>query len=236
MAMHRILICNSKGGSGKSTIATNLAGYFAHSGFSTALMDYDPQGSAMKWASQRPKDKPLIHGVAAFKNRQDITRAWQLNLPSKADWVIMDAPAGVSGFRLADFVQRVDTVVIPVLPSPIDIHATTHFIKDLLLVGKARHFGTNIAVLANRVKENTRIYKQLRSFLASLEVPYVATFRESQDYIRAAEQGLSIHELVKPRATVSCDQWQPLVAWLQTLPQRRISEPLNNIFPLWAKG
>jgi chromosome partitioning protein len=234
--MHRILICNSKGGSGKSTIATNLAGYFAHSGCSTALMDYDPQGSATKWISQRPKDKPQVYGVTAYKSRQDLTRAWQLGLPSKAEWVIIDAPAGVNGFRLADFVQRVDTVIIPVLPSPIDIHATTNFIKDLMLVGKARHFGTNIAVLANRVKENTHIFKQLRSFLTSLELPYVATLRESQDYIRAAEQGLSIHELIKPRATASCDQWRPLIAWLQSLPQRRISEPLNNIFPLWAKG
>lgn len=234
--MHRVLICNSKGGCGKSTIATNLSGYFAHSGHSTALIDYDPQGSAIKWFNQRPSEKPEIYGVAAFKNRQDVTRSWQLNIPSQADWVIMDAPAGISGFRLADFVQRVDTVVIPVLPSPIDIHATTHFIKDLLLVGKARHFGTNIAVLANRVRENTRMFKKLRFFLASLELPYVATLRESQDYMRAAEQGLCVHELVKPRATASSDQWQPLLAWLQSLPQRRISEPLNNIFPLWAKG
>jgi chromosome partitioning protein len=234
--MHRILICNSKGGSGKSTIAANLAGYFAHDGCSAALMDYDPQGSAMKWLSQRPKEKPVIYGVAAFKTRLDLTRSWQLNIPSKADWVIMDAPAGISGFRLADFIQRVDTIIIPVLPSPIDIHATTNFIKDLLLVGKARHFGTNIAVLANRVKENTRMFKQLRYFLSSLELPYVATFRESQDYVRAAELGLGIHELVKPRATASCDQWQPLLAWLQTLPQRRMAEPLTNIFPLWAKG
>ena len=234
--MHRILVFNSKGGSGKSTIATNLAGYFAHRGHSTALLDYDPQGSATKWLSQRPKDKPVIYGIAAFKNRMDLTRSWQLHIPSQADWVVIDAPAGVTGFRLADYVQRVDTIIIPVLPSPIDIHAAANFIRDLLLVGKARHFGTNIAVVANRVKENTRVFKQLRRFLATLELPYVATFRESQDYIRASEQGLSIHELIKPRATVSCDQWGPLLAWLDALPQRRISEPLNNIFPLWAKG
>ena len=190
----------------------------------------------MRWLSQRPKDKPKIYGIAAFKNRMDLTRSWQLHIPSQADWVIIDAPAGVTGFRLADYVQRVDTIIIPVLPSPIDIHAAANFIKDLLLVGKSRQFGTNIAVVANRVKENTRVYKQLRRFLASLELPYVATFRESQNYIRAAEQGLSIHELIKPRATASCEQWNPLLAWLEVMPQRRFNEPLHNIFPLWAKG
>jgi chromosome partitioning protein len=234
--MHRVLIFNSKGGCGKSTLATNLAGYYAHKGCNTALLDYDPQGSSMKWLCQRPKDKPSIHGISAFKNRQELTRTFQLRIPSQADYVIIDAPAGVSGFRLADYVQRVDTIVVPVLPSPIDIHATADFIRDLLLVGKARQCGTNIAVVANRVKEKTRVYKELRKFLMTLELPFVATLRDSQDYIRAAERGLSIHELVKPRATVSCDQWRPLLSWLESLPTRRIDQPLNNIFPLWAKG
>ena len=112
--MHRILVFNSKGGSGKSTISTNLAGYYAHKGFTTALLDYDPQGSSMKWLAQRPSDKPKIHGIPAFKNRSDLTRTWQLRIPTQADYVIIDAPAGISGFRLADYVQRVDTIVIPV--------------------------------------------------------------------------------------------------------------------------
>ncbi|WP_455204556.1 nucleotide-binding protein [Kaarinaea lacus] len=234
--MHRILIFNSKGGCGKSTIATNLAGYFAHRGDTTTLLDYDPQGSSMKWLGARSEEKPKIHGIPAFKNRNDLTRSFQLRIPTQADWVIIDAPAGVSGFRLADYVQRVDTIIIPVLPSPIDIHATADFIKDLLLVGKARQFGTNIAVVANRVKEKTRVYQHLRKFLMTLELPYVATLRDSQDYIRAAEQGLGIHELLKPRANVSCGQWQPMLAWLQSLPTRQIDQPINNIFPLWARG
>lgn len=234
--MHRILVFNSKGGSGKSTVATNLAGFYAHNGFTTALLDYDPQGSSMKWLTKRPEDKPKIHGIPAFKNRSDLTRTWQLRMPTQADFVIIDAPAGVSGFRLADYVQRVDTIVIPVLPSPIDIAATADFIKDLLLVGKARQFGTNISVVANRVKEKTRVYKELRRFLMSLQLPFVATLRDSQDYIRAAEMGLSIHELVKPRANISCEQWNPLLGWLHALPTRQINQPINNIFPLWAKG
>lgn len=234
--MHRVLVLNSKGGSGKSTVATNLAGYFAHRGYRTVLLDYDPQGSATRWLNARPGDRPAIHGIAAFKNRTDLTRSFQLRIPSQADWAVIDAPAAVYGFRLSDFVQRVDTIVIPVLPSPIDIHAAAGFIKELLLSGRVRHFGTNLAVMANRVTENTEVFKQLRCFLASLKLPYVATLRESQDYIRAAEMGLCIHELTDPRATASCDQWNPLLAWLEALPNRKISEPLHSIFPLLAKG
>ncbi|MGD8407575.1 MAG: AAA family ATPase, partial [Thiohalophilus sp.] len=106
--MQRILVLNSKGGCGKTTIASNLASLYACYGFSTALMDYDPQGSSMRWHSQRPKDKPAIHGVRAWQRPNGgQTMAWQLRLPPETERVILDAPAGVSGQQLVNYVQRV---------------------------------------------------------------------------------------------------------------------------------
>ena len=235
--MHRILALNSKGGSGKTTLATNLAGYFAHKGMVTALLDYDPQGSSSKWLAERAKRKDDIHGITAFKTRSDLTRSWQMRAPAQAEIAIMDAPAGISGFTLTDYIQRVDTVLIPVLPSPIDIHATAHFIEELILVGKVRSRRVNVAVIANRVKEYTRVYKDLQKFLNSLKLPFLTSLRDSQDYIIASEMGLSIFELDRPNVARTQEQWAPLIQWLESLPTRPASQqPLNSMFPTLAGG
>ncbi|HEC20551.1 MAG TPA: ParA family protein, partial [Gammaproteobacteria bacterium] len=120
MGMHRILVLNAKGGCGKTTLAINLASYYAHQGRVTTLLDYDPQGSAMRWLSLRDSERPAIHGIAAFQRRRDVTRAFQMRLPVEAERVIMDVPAGVTGLGLVEYVQRVDTILLPVLASPID--------------------------------------------------------------------------------------------------------------------
>lgn len=215
--MHRILVLNSKGGCGKTTIATNLAGYYASQGLSTTLLDYDPQGSSMRWLSLRDAERPSIHGIAAYQRRRDVTRAFQMRLPLETDVAILDAPAGVSGLTLAEYVQRVDTILLPVLPSPIDIHAAAHFIQDLLLVGKARAAGTRIAIVANRVRENTLVFKELGRFLENLNLPLVATIRDSQTHIRAAEQGLAIQELESRDTTKDTVRWSLLINWLDEI-------------------
>ncbi|MDH5324102.1 MAG: P-loop NTPase [Gammaproteobacteria bacterium] len=232
--MRKILILNSKGGCGKSTIATNLAAYLAHSGHSTSLLDYDKQGSSMNWLKQRPEHKPQIHGIAANKNRTDVTLSFQMRLPAKADWVVLDAPAGVTGFTLRDYVRRVDGIIIPVLPSPIDIHATAGFIKELLLVGRARATDTKIAVVANRVRQNADVYQPLQLFLNSLKLPFLGTLHSSMDYVRAAECGLGIHELDNPRCPESCDQWIPIAQWLETLSGNTQNQSISSIFPSYA--
>jgi len=234
--MHRILVLNAKGGCGKTTLVTNLAGYYAHQGCTTALVDYDPQGSSMRWLSQRDSERPAIHGIAAFQRRRDVTRAFQMRLPVEAERVIMDAPAGVTGLSLVEYVQRVDTILIPVLPSPIDIHAAAHFIQDLLLVGKVRSTGIRVAVVANRVRENTRVFKDLERFLTSLKLPLVATLRDSQNHIRAAELGLGIHELGGSRIYPDHDRWAPLVTWLdeagESLSSNESSAQLAGVVPI----
>jgi chromosome partitioning protein len=230
--MHRILVLNAKGGCGKTTVATNLAGYYASQGRSTVLLDYDPQGSSMRWLNLRDSDRPAIHGIAAFQRRRDVTRAFQMRLPPEAEVVIMDAPAGVSGLVLAEYVQRVDSILLPVLPSPIDIHAAAHFVQDLLLVGKARTVGTKIAIVANRVRENNLIFKDLENFLASLKLPLVATLRDSQNHIRAAEQGLSVYELSNIQKGKDLERWTPLIAWLDEVAQLLGPHRMSTVIPI----
>jgi chromosome partitioning protein len=224
--MQRILVLNAKGGCGKSTIATTLAGYFAHSGKATVLMDYDPQGSSMKWLSLRKAERPGIHGVSACEKRPGVTRTFQQRLPHQVDRLVIDAPAGTSGLQLVDFVRQADVVLMPVLPSPIDIHAAARFIQDLLLTAKLRQSGAKLGVIANRVRENTLVFKDLEKFLNTLNLPLVATLRDSQNYIRAAEQGLAIHELEARRAKQDEERWSALVTWLDKCAEQPDSRPV----------
>ncbi|HFQ13209.1 MAG TPA: ParA family protein [Gammaproteobacteria bacterium] len=214
--MQKIIVLNSKGGCGKTTIATNLVSLYARQGFATALMDYDPQGSSMRWLSLRPQDDNAIFGVQAHRQPGSAqTRAFQLRLPPATERVVIDAPAGVSGQALVDFVCQVDVMLIPVLPSPIDIYAATTFIKELLLVGKIRKHGVRVGVLGNRTRKNTRVYQSLEKFLNSLKLPLVASLRDTQHYVHAAERGIGVHELWDRRAEQDRQQWQHILAWLE---------------------
>ncbi len=207
--MRRIMVLNPKGGCGKTTVATNLASYFAVGGETVALADFDAQGSALDWLEIRPDDRPPIHGLAVESEKD------KLMLPLSKGYLVMDAPAATHGNVMKRYVKRAHAIIIPVLPSPFDIRATTHFIHDLLLVGRISREKTQVAVVANRVRENTRIYQSLRRFLDSLEIPFVATLRDSQAYIRAADQGLGIFELPPSRTGAEVEHWEPLIGWLE---------------------
>jgi chromosome partitioning protein len=216
--MQRIIVINTKGGCGKTTIATNLASYYASSGFVTALMDYDPQGSSTRWLKLRPRDKEAIHGINAHKRQSmQATRAWQMRVPGETERLIIDAPAGVTGEALQSYVQQVDTILIPVLPSPIDIHSATAFIKDLLLLGKVRTLGIRIGVIANRTRKNTLVYQSLERFLDSLNLPFVTTLRDTQHYVHAFERGIGIQEMWDKRVEQDKLTWDPVVNWLEDI-------------------
>ena len=214
--MQKILVINSKGGCGKTTMATTLASYFASQDLPTALLDFDPQGSSIRWLSQRPDSRPQIYGVhvASRKNNTGVTRSFQMRVPAETERMIIDAPAGVCGHELVDLIHLVDTIVVPVLPSAIDIHAVTRFIEELLVVGKVRKHGVNVAVVANRAKTNTKTYKALERFLKSLKLPFVATLRDTQNYVHAAERGIGLFEMWDKRTEGDKAQWRPLVRWL----------------------
>ena len=214
--MRRISVINTKGGCGKTTIASNLASCYAAAGYKTALFDYDPQGSSMRWMRSRPQDAAMIQGVAAFQPvNSSVTRSWQLRVPPETQRIIIDTPAGLSGAQLANILKDNDTIIIPVLPSMIDIHATADFIRDLLLAGKIQRDKTRIAIIANRVKANTIAYQSLKRFLDTLKIPFIAKIRETQHYIHASDQGIGIHEINSKQTQQDQLVWSGILEWLE---------------------
>jgi chromosome partitioning protein len=213
--MQRILVMNPKGGSGKTTIATNLAGYFASQGDRPLLSDNDPQGSSTRWLKKRTPEQAHIHGVAAFERNSRMTRAFQMRIPPEAAHVIIDTPAAVPAQDMPDMTKNADAIIVPVLPSDIDIHACSKCIADLLLIAKVRRDDNRIGVVANRVKRNTVIYQSLMRFLTTLRIPVIATLRDSQNYVRAAELGVGLHEMKRYVVEQDLEDWEPMLAWLK---------------------
>jgi chromosome partitioning protein len=213
--MQRIVVLNPKGGSGKTTIAINLASYLASRGHSPVVMDYDPQGSSLRWVRKRKPSQAPIEAIAAYeKTDSRTTRTFQLRLPQSATHVIVDTPAALEPSQLPDMTRAADKIIVPVLPSDIDIHTCSRCIRDLLLVAKIRREEDRIGVIANRIRRNTLTYQALIRFLHTLGIPIVATIRDSQNYARAAELGVGIHEMKSYVAHEDVEQWAPLVAWL----------------------
>ena len=217
--MLKISVMNTKGGCGKTTIATNLASYCASHGYQTALYDYDKQASATRWLKGRPSSQPPIHGVAAYEPpRLGMTRTWQMRVPQDTRYIISDTPAGCALVDIEDRVAEADVILIPVLPSSIDIHSTADFIRDLLLVGKARAHNTRLAIVTNRTRIRTRAVDKLERFLNKLDIPVIARIRDTQHYISAAEQGLGVHELKARDAQKDRVTWAELLFWLENNP------------------
>jgi len=204
------MVMNAKGGCGKSTLATNIAAYFANEGYGVALADYDPQQSGLDWIERRPDNRAKIAGVAGFKD--GLKRA-----PRQVDFVIIDAPARSHGKELAELVRHAETIVVPVLPSTIDMQAAERFIKELKAVGKVERKQAKIGVVANRVREYTLIYEELDEYLTAMKVPYLASLREAQNYVRAYTRGLGIFELPEYLAWPDWEQWEPLTKWLRSV-------------------
>jgi chromosome partitioning protein len=207
--MRHIMVLNAKGGCGKSTLATNIAAYFANEGANVALADYDPQRSSLDWLERRPDDRPTIAGVAAF---EDGLR----HVPRTVDIVVSDAPARSHGKELTDLVKHAETIVVPVLPSTIDMQATTSFLGELQNLGKVQRKQAKIGAVANRARDNTLIWDELDEYLTKARVPYIAALREAMNYVRAYTRGIGIHELPEYLAWPDWDEWEPLTAWLRS--------------------
>jgi chromosome partitioning protein len=224
--MQRILVLNPKGGSGKTTIACNLAACYAARGERPTLMDLDPQGSSMRWLRKRPEEAPPIHAIPAFERSPAVTRSWQTRIPADCGAVVIDTPAAVEPHTLPDLTRGVDAILVPVMPSDIDIHATAKCIADLLLVAKIRRSEKRIGIIANRVRSNTRVSQSLTRFLASLDIPLVATLRDTQSYVRSAEIGLGIYEMPRSQVQQDLPQWLDVLSWLGG---RRRIQPLRSV-------
>ncbi|MEE9552504.1 MAG: ParA family protein [Gammaproteobacteria bacterium] len=212
--MRTILVLNSKGGCGKSTLATNIAGYFAKKGKRVALADCDPQKSSSDWLNIRPAHLPNIDN-AKVKGRK-------LHVPRKTEILIMDTPASIHGQKMAKLVRPAQTLVMPVLPSPMDIRAAEHFLEELISLRKIINRRIKIATVANRVREDTLAAAKLEYYLDRIKLPngkklpYMTVLRASQNYVNAAENGMTIFDLAPSKTYYDREQWAPLLRWLNS--------------------
>lgn len=228
--MNTTLVINRKGGAGKTTVAINLASYFATRGLTTTIMDYDPQGSSLHWLKSRLPEQPTIHGSNAAPQKFGQLRSFGMFVPPQTQHLIIDAPGGVSGVLLQEMMCRANALVIPVTPSSIDIHATAHFIKDVLLTGLVRARGIRIAVVANRVRRSMPVYQPLERFLNALNLTLIARLLDSDAFVRAAETGKGIFEMDPALAGPECRQFMPIVDWV--LGRQAEREAPHNVVPL----
>ena len=203
------MVLNAKGGCGKSTLTTNIAVLFAREGRQVCIADYDQQRSSLDWLAQRPADLPAISGAAAF---EDGLRSVARN----TEILVIDAPARVHGTELNELVRRAETIIVPVLPSSIDMKACGHFMAELLEIGKVSRRQARLAVVANRVREYTLIYEELDQYLSKLKVPYLGCLREAQNYVRAYARGMGVLELPEYLAWPDWKQWESIGEWLNS--------------------
>src|SRR5882757_9566394 len=232
MRMNTTLVINSKGGSGKTTITTNLASYFAAQGIPTTIMDYDPQGSSLHWLRVRAGSAARIYAANAAPQKGGRIRSVEMHVPADTQQLLIDAPAGTSGLLLQEMLSRTDCILIPVAPSAIDIHATANFVRDLLLVGRIRTRNIQLAVVANRVRSSMPVYQPLERFLNSLGLPFLARISDSDMYVKTAESGIGIFEMASS-AAAECLEFMPIVEWAGT--QRSVASGDGKVIDLASR-
>ena len=204
--MRSILVLNSKGGSGKTTIATNLASFYASIGKQVALVDLDTQESSISWLKARSSAKPPITGI----------KGYGIKVKRGADYKIIDAPAGLQGAALTKVLNMAESVIIPVLPSPIDMRAAGDFIKNIKKHSRVVKKKSKIALVANRGRDYTNIYWELDDFLEGQKIPFLTMVRDSQNYIKGAEKGLGIYEMGPAMTEVDRTYFDPIIDWLNS--------------------
>ena len=213
--MRTIMVMNAKGGCGKSTLATSLATYYANEDLAVTIADYDPQCSSLDWLAVRPADRPPIQGLPAFRNGLR-------GLSRDTDVLIIDAPARVHGNEVKEMLKRAETMIVPVLPSPIDMRAVVHFLNEVQATPQYQNKEIRVGLVANRVKSGTNIALELDDYLTKVRMPYLTALRETQNYNRAQTRGLGIFELPPYLAAPDWEYWDPLMKWLnsqRSLPQ-----------------
>lgn len=203
--MRAVMIANPKGGAGKTTLATNLAGHFANQGKDVTLCDLDRQQSALRWMAFRDPSLPSVTGY--YAGNQMI-----FNLPKEPDWVVLDAPAGLQGYKLSDYLRLVNKVIVPVVPSVFDMAATEDFLNSIRAELRGRR-GV-IGIVAMRVDPRTKAAAMLEEFLRHFDIPILAYLRNTQNYVNAAAGGLTVFDPPRSKHRRDEEQWQPLLQWL----------------------
>ena len=204
--MKSIMVINSKGGSGKTTIAVNLAAYCAQKGYETHLVDLDPQGSSTQWLRERPLNKPKIKGSTKYQKPLK---------KNKNTVVIYDVPAAIYGSRLDTYIKKADMIVVPVMPSPIDMKAAGDFLVSLCSMGPVIRNKIKVGLVANRARANTNIFLELDTYLVKEKgLKYVTAFRDNTNYIKSARTGLGVFEMGESATAQDREEWKPLLRWL----------------------
>jgi chromosome partitioning protein len=205
--MKVVVIANPKGGAGKSTLSTNIAGYFASQGHRVMLGDADTQQSSRLWLQQRPETLPRI---ATWEYEADLVLT--AKPPQGTTHVVIDTPGGIHGWRLKEVIQRADKVIVPVMPSLFDMHATQDFL--LQLVSLTQGLPTDVRVIGNRVDARTISAANLRKFVESLDVQVLSYLRDTQYYLHMAAHGLSLFDITPSKVQKDLEKWQPICEWL----------------------
>lgn len=200
-----IVIANPKGGVGKSTLATQVAGCLAHAGHAVMLGDVDRQQSARQWLDLRPATLPPIRGW-------DVEADHVVRPPKGTTHVVLDTPAGLHGKRLDAVLRIADRMLVPLQPSLFDIQATHAFVQALR--EHKRGAEIDLGLVGMRVKEHTLSNEQLHHYLDTLQVPVVAWLRDTQNYVQLAARGLTLWDVGPSRVERDLEQWQPLGRWL----------------------
>lgn len=204
--MRAVLVANPKGGAGKTTLATNLSGYFANQGQKTTLCDLDRQQSSLRWMAFRDSALPAITGYFAGNQIS-------LNLPREADWVVVDAPAGLQGYKLSDYLRAVDKVLVPLVPSIFDMAATEDFLNSIR--NEVRGVRAKVGIVAMRVDPRTRAAGMLEEFLKHFDIPIVAYLRNTQNYVNVAAAGATVFDPPRAKHRRDMAQWSSLIEWVE---------------------
>jgi chromosome partitioning protein len=230
--MHKIMVLNAKGGCGKTTIATTLACYFASNGYSTALMDFDPQQSSNRWLKIRSPEQPQIKIIDGARSKAGVTRSWQLYGGNETEIVVIDTPAGVTGGKLVELFHKADSILIPVMPSIIDLHAMEVFLVELGRLLKQGQHRKHVGVIANRVRMKGKSYYAIEELMEEVGLPLVSVLRDTQNYSIAMESGLGISELKSGTSAKDRKHWDPILDWLlQMIPSKQQKLDLSNSPP-----
>jgi chromosome partitioning protein len=205
--MRTVLIANPKGGSGKTTLATNLAGYFATRGRRVILSDLDRQQSSLDWLKRRPHKLPLIQGVDGRKLKE---------IDAGAEWTILDSAAGLHGEKLADALKLADWIIVPMQPSAFDIGVADDFLDVLREEKAVRKERVAVGIVGMRVNARTHSSATLNVFLEKTGFPVPTSLRDAQVYVLAAEQGASLFDIRPSLVARDLQQWAPLLHWLMS--------------------
>ena len=219
--MQRILVASSKGGCGKTTLATNLAVALARRGRRVWMIDADAQGSSAGWAHARADTRPSIGVMHSAEGGAVSTAGWSLKIPPATEVLVVDTPAGLRPHQLSEFLRRCDTLLVPIVPSGIDTRASSAFLAELAHAMPVRAGNVRVGLVANRVKSRTVAARELPEFAESLPFPLIATLRDAQAYVLAGSMGRGVFDYQGPGVAGCHQDWATLLAWL--LPAEHIA-------------